>query len=111
MPTTTAMSATGMRLYRISTSMTAEIATPSQSWPPISRMPSAPSDSPRPSCSPAAIVGGNTRAIRLTIPVTPMRRKKAPIASPAPAIAPGFIGSINTAADAAFIGCTAIGTP
>jgi hypothetical protein len=31
--------------------------------------------------------------------------------SPAPAIAPGFIGSINTAADAAFIGCTAIGTP
>jgi hypothetical protein len=31
--------------------------------------------------------------------------------SPAPAIALGFIGSINTAADAAFIGCTAIGTP
>src|SRR6516165_6637519 len=41
----------------------------------------------------------------------PRSGNTAPITRPAPAIAAGSIGSINTAADAAFIGCTAMGTP
>jgi hypothetical protein len=56
-------------------------------------------------------LAGNIRARRLTTPVAPISRKKAPITIPAPAIAPGSMGSISTAAEAAFIGCTAIGTP
>ena len=54
---------------------------------------------------------GRARARRLTTPVRPRIRKNAPMTRPAPAIAAGSIGSIRTAADAAFIGCTAIGTP
>jgi hypothetical protein len=57
------------------------------------------------------MVGGKMRARRLTMPVAPISRKNAPMTIPAPAIAPGCIGSISTAAEAAFIGCTAIGTP
>ena len=49
--------------------------------------------------------------MRPTRPVAPISRKKAPMTIPAPAIAPGSIGSISAAAEAAFIGCTAMGTP
>jgi len=111
MPTNPRRSAPqAFRLYRISTSMTAEIATPSQSCPCISRMPSAPEWTVQ---GRAAARRRSSAAKARRDPIhnsrhAPMRRKKCSYGpSPGPRRSrPGIHRFDHTPPpDAAFIGC------